>query len=41
VLEPGAARLGREHVENQKAHGDADFATAEEAVRRMFESGKP
>jgi len=41
VLEPGASRLGREHVENQKAHGDADFATAEEAVRRMFGSGKP
>ena len=35
VLDPSAARLGREHVEDQNAHGDADFVTAAEAVRRM------
>ena len=35
VLEPGAWRLGRQNVEEQKAHGDADFETAEDAVRRM------
>jgi hypothetical protein len=39
VLEPGAWRLGRHNVEEQKAHGDADFATAAEAVRRM--AGRP
>jgi hypothetical protein len=39
VLEPGAWRLGRQNVEQQKAHGDADFVTAEEAVRRMFRPG--
>ncbi len=40
VLEPGAWRLTRQNVEEQKAHGDADFVAAEEAVRRMFGSGK-
>lgn len=40
VLEPGAWRLSRQNVEQQKAHGDADFVTAEEAVRRMFPAGK-
>ena len=39
VLEPGAWRLSRQNVEQQKAHGDADFVTAEEAVRRMFRPG--
>ena len=39
VLDPSAARLGREHVENQNAHGDADFVTSTEAVRRM--AGRP
>jgi hypothetical protein len=39
VLEPGAWRLSRQNVEEQKAHGDADFATAAEAVRRM--AGRP
>ncbi len=41
VLEPGAWRLSRQNVEQQMAHGDAGFATAAEAVRRMFGSGKP
>ena len=41
VLEPGAWRVGRQSVEDQKAHGDAQFETAEEAVRRMFRPGKP
>jgi hypothetical protein len=41
VLEPGAWRLSRQNVEEQKAHGDARFETAEEAVRRMFGPGKP
>lgn len=41
VLEPGAWRLSRQNVEEQKAHGDADFVTAAEAVRRMFGHGKP
>ena len=41
VLEPGAWRLSRQNVEDQKAHGDADFVTAAEAVRRMFGPGKP
>ena len=40
VLEPGAWRVGRQSVEDQKAHGDAEFETAEEAVRRMFGRGK-
>jgi hypothetical protein len=40
VLEPGAWRVGRQSVEDQKAHGDAEFETAEEAVRRMFGPGK-
>ena len=35
VLDPSAARLGRKQVEEQKVHGDADFVTAAEAVRRM------
>ena len=39
VLEPGAGRLSQRNVEQQKAHGDADFVTAEEAVRRMFGPG--
>ena len=39
VLEPGAWRLSRQNVEEQKAHGDADFVTAAEAVRRM--AGRP
>ena len=39
VLEPSAARLSREHVENQNAHGDADFVSSTEAVRRM--AGRP
>jgi hypothetical protein len=39
VLEPGAWRLGRQNVEEQKAHGDADFVTAEDAVRRRFKPG--
>ena len=39
VLDPSASRLGREHVEKQKAHGDADFVTSAEAVRRM--AGRP
>ena len=41
VLEPGAWRLSRQNVEQQMAHGDAGFAGAAEAVRRMFGSGKP
>jgi len=40
VLEPGAWRLGRQNVEEQKAHGDAEFVAAAEAVRRMFGAGK-
>jgi hypothetical protein len=39
LLEPGASRVSRQNVEEQKAHGDADFATAAEAVRRM--AGRP
>ena len=39
VLDPGASRLGRKDVEDQNAHGDADFVTAAEAVRRM--AGQP
>jgi hypothetical protein len=39
VLEPGAWRLSRQNVEQQKVHGPADFVTAEEAVRRMFRPG--
>jgi hypothetical protein len=39
VLEPGAWHLSRQNVEEQKAHGDADFVTAAEAVRRM--AGRP
>lgn len=39
VLEPRAARVGRKHVEEQKAHGDADFVKATDAVRRM--AGRP
>jgi hypothetical protein len=39
VLEPGAWRLGQQNVEQQKAHGDADFVAAEEAVWRMFRPG--
>ena len=39
VLEPGAWRLGRQNVEQQKAHGNANFVTAAEAVRRMFGRG--
>ncbi len=35
VVEQGAPRLGRQNVEDQKAHGDAEFVTATEAVRRM------
>jgi len=27
--------LGRQHVEAQNAHGDADFVSAAEAIRRM------
>ena len=41
VLEPGAWRISRQNVEDQKAHGDADFVPAAEAVRRMFGPGKP
>ena len=40
VLEPGAWRLTRQNVEEQKVHGDADFVAAAEAVRRMFGAGK-
>ncbi len=39
VLEPRAARVGKKHVEEQKAHGDADFVKAADAVRRM--AGRP
>jgi hypothetical protein len=39
LLEPGAWRLGRQNVEERKAHGTADFVTAEDAVRRMFKPG--
>ena len=39
VLEPSAARASRKHVEEQKAHGDADFVKAADAVRRM--AGRP
>jgi hypothetical protein len=30
-----AVPLGRQHVETQNAHGDADFVSAAEAIRRM------
>jgi hypothetical protein len=39
VLEPRAARVGLKHVEEQMAHGDADFVKATDAVRRM--TGRP
>src|ERR1017187_1644840 len=39
VLDPGASRLDRRDAEDQHAHGDADFVTAAEAVRRM--AGQP
>lgn len=39
VLDPSALRLGKKYVETQKVHGDADFVTAAEAVRRM--AGRP
>jgi hypothetical protein len=39
VLDPRPVPLGRHDVEAQNAHGDADFVTPTEAVRRM--AGQP
>lgn len=39
VLGTRPVPLGRQHVETQNAHGDADFVSAAEAIRRM--TGQP